>query len=331
MKPLTAEGGSPSDVAPACRHGTAALEENGGEAADLISNAQVTPPGVARAPKRRWEAVAALFARALAAGATRKGLTTVEWELSGDCEFPTYREHHAVPTAMPTVRKDGGVILHDGATVPFVEGEDHEWVVFRKRLEERDMVEVGPGTRQPLTVETWVRCRQCASCRKAKAAHWRLRAIEEVKMAPRTWFGTLTFKPEKQFELLSIARHKAAQSAVDFDALSAVEQFRGRVSAAGPVVTKWLKRLRKHVKPFRYLIVAEEHRSGAPHFHILLHEGSAFEPIRYAILDASWKAQGFSQWRLVKDDAREASYVCKYIAKTQLARVRASKEYGKLA
>lgn len=285
--------------------------------ADLINNAQVTPVTPAR--KRTWESVAALFARALSAGGVRKNLTTVEWDTSGDCEAGVYREFHAVPTAKHRRKYVQHKILHADGWPEFVKFPADG--VHASRT-----VTVTPMSRHPLTVEMTVRCRACKKCLAAKASHWRLRAQAECRAAVRTWFGTLTLNPTEQFLALARARDYTAKSGIDFDALSDGEKFAERVRAVGPAITKYLKRLRKQSgAKVRYLIVAEEHRSGAPHWHILLHEVLS-APVREALLSAEWKL-GFCKWRLVKDHA-VAGYVAKYISKTMLARVRASKDYG---
>lgn len=97
---------------------------------------------------------------------------------------------------------------------------------------------------------------------------------------------------------------------------------------------------------FKFLLVAEEHKSertsttmvGRPHYHVLIHEELPFELIRpdeyyvtrngvvrvadKAAIRTSWKF-GFTQFELCRD-ARSASYLCKYLSKDMLWRVRAS-------
>jgi hypothetical protein len=161
---------------------------------------------------------------------------------------------------------------------------------------------------------------------------WVDRAKIECQLASRNWFGTLTFKPELQTRALMAARLRAAKSAVDFDTMGFSDKFNYQHRELSPLVTDWLKRVRKQADTrFRYLVAAEYHKSGNPHYHILLHELVGHDPVRKAVLQDQWKQNGFSQWKLVVDDEespRAAHYVCKYLAKTSAARVRASRWYG---
>lgn len=141
--------------------------------------------------------------------------------------------------------------------------------------------------------------------------------------------------------------------------------FRLRAREIGYEVTDYLKRIRKRAK-FRYLLVAERHMKnpespvyGRPHFHVLLHElkdGSLVHPNEWqlepgpceadckygtsrlvhkkpgtvhdhAFVRTQW-AHGFTTVvRCV--DVKSAIYVCKYVSKDPMARVRASIGYGK--
>lgn len=118
----------------------------------------------------------------------------------------------------------------------------------------------------------------------------------------------------------------------------------------------------------RYMLVAEAHNSektsvemkGRPHFHILVHDysdnglvsGSPLEAIASG-RDGEWEKrliktkQGYKGFAFVTDDAfirknwqlgftkfqlatseQSIFYLCKYLSKSMLARVRASIEYG---
>ena len=61
-----------------------------------------------------------------------------------------------------------------------------------------------------------------------------------------------------------------------------------------------------------------ETKSGAPHWHILLHESDPLKPIRESELSGSW-GLGFDSYRLVRN-ARGAGYVSKYLSKELSAR-----------
>lgn len=184
-----------------------------------------------------------------------------------------------------------------------------------------------PYAPPPAFVDSEVRCRKCDACLAQRAREWTARAMLEVAAAPRTWFGTLTLNPTEQFKALTRARLQARDSvAGDYDAMSLGEQFVRRVDALGVDLQRYIKRVRKQSgAPLRYLLVAERHQSGDPHFHMLVHECSLEHPVTKRVLDGQW-IMGFSQWRLAEPGA--ARYVCKYLAKTLAARVRASQGYG---
>jgi len=152
------------------------------------------------------------------------------------------------------------------------------------------------------------------------------------------------------------------------DGLAPATLFRLRAREIGYDVTDYLKRVRKARGSFRYLLVAERHMAdpssevyGRPHFHVLLHEvasplvlANEWQPDRgpciancrhisggllihkkageahdHAIVRQQWK-HGFNS-AIVCGDVRSAVYVCKYVSKDPMARVRASIGYGKLS
>lgn len=156
---------------------------------------------------------------------------------------------------------------------------------------------------------------------------WAARAILETRRSARTWFGTLTIAPQVHFRHLNAARARARSRALVWEELSTAEQFAALQAQSGREVTLMLKRLRKATgAPFVYLCVAEAHESGLPHYHLLVHERAHEMPIRKSQLDAEWRI-GFCKWRLV-NELREATYLCKYLGKATMARVRASVAYG---
>jgi len=158
---------------------------------------------------------------------------------------------------------------------------------------------------------------------------WTERAALEIVMSRRTWMGTLTLSPERQEACANLARLRERKNGFDFEALPEAEQFAQRHRFASMEVTRWLKRLRFSGHQLRYLLVCEAHKSGLPHYHILLHE--LIRPIQKNTLESSW-GWGFSAWRVVsKDNALEtAEYICKYLTKSTRAKVRASVGYGLL-
>lgn len=165
---------------------------------------------------------------------------------------------------------------------------------------------------------------------------------------------------------LVIAGKRVRDEVGPFHGLAPATLFRLRAREIGYEVTKYLKRLRKERGAFRYLLVAERHMKnpmsevyGRPHFHMLLHEvqGSALvlphewqqtaglceaqckhgsRPLLHkedgeahdaAFVRSQW-AHGWT--KLVRcREARSALYVCKYVSKDPMARVRASVGYGK--
>lgn len=150
-----------------------------------------------------------------------------------------------------------------------------------------------------------------------------------------------------------------------FNGLASATLFRLRAREIGYEITKYLKRIRKERGAFRYLLVAERHMKdpnspvfGRPHFHVLLHEQdnalvlphewqvskgfceadcknhgrplyhkTAGEAHDAAIVRTQW-AHGWT--KLVRcGNAQSALYVCKYVSKDPMARVRSSQGYGK--
>lgn len=195
----------------------------------------------------------------------------------------------------------------------------------------------GVSSHDPLIgrIELKARCRRCDSCLKAKNAFWKMLAIREIEAAPRTWFVTLTFTADQQFRADVAARSRLTEAGITEP--TNAELFRERFNALSPEVTKWLKRVRKgqkergwHPLSFRYLMVAEEHKSSFPHVHLLIHELNGQTIVKRRLRE-TW-LKGFSHARLVPVGTggvhRDAAYVCKYITKSMLARVRASHHYG---
>lgn len=176
-------------------------------------------------------------------------------------------------------------------------------------------------------IDVEVRCRKCLNCRKARAAHWRFRAITELKASVRTWFGTLTLAPENQFRMTNLARTRLLKGGTKWEQLSEAERLQETCREITREFQKYMKRLRKKHSGLRYLMVYEQHKSGLPHIHVLLHETAT--PIRHAALTAQWPL-GFSKWNLVNDlhDPKAAFYITKYITKDVSIKIIASRLYG---
>lgn len=225
-----------------------------------------------------------------------------------------------------------------------------EWAVHGKcsnprevRLEARKDPREDFYDERPIHTQISVRCRQCPNCLRFRAWQWRERAKREIALAERTWFGTITLSETEQLKALYRAQLGAkrrgvvwdhpverayGESLVDYERRCSLWRFARIVRAIAPEITKWLKRVRKESgAKLRFLLVAEAHKSGRPHFHILINEAVGSSPIRKRTLDGQWKL-GFTQFRLVAEGDKAAAYVTKYLTKSVLARVRASIRYG---
>ena len=231
---------------------------------------------------------------------------TVEWRVAGKCQNPFTVQIEGRPVRKP--------LPTDGTTK---KGKCFSYLNERYNVQTR----IAAGeTKQPLWVDLEVGCRQCPECLKRRGVHWRERAKAEIACAARTWFGTLTLSPHEH----CMASYRAGP---EFDIASPAEQFRMRHSAISPLITKYIKRIRKGGgEGLRFLVVAEAHKSGMPHYHALVHEPHGVA-VRHALLTQQWP-HGFSKWKLVQDGDKAANYCAKYLFKSSLARVRASAGYG---
>ena len=208
------------------------------------------------------------------------------------------------------------------------------------------------------TVELLSPCRSnCEVCLRDRSRLWRRRATVEGQQATRNWLVTLTLSPDQHYKATLLAERKLRHAGVTWAELPPGRQFAAKANVVGAEVQKWLKRVRKRctqewplaelreakvVLPatlIRYLLVVEQHVSGEPHWHLLLHEQSEWTPIRHDWLnkaprengpqvDARWPL-GFASYKLIP--AERCTYVAKYLSKSLLVRVRASKRYGELA
>lgn len=199
---------------------------------------------------------------------------------------------------------------------------------------------VSTKRKEPLSVVMTTKCRKCTWCLMTRRHHWADLACREVITAPRTWFITLTMRPEEHYRLLTSTRAAVA----DYDSLPPDKRFRELLRSIRPCMrgglpppsygrelTLFIKRIRKNSGTnLRYLAVAEKHTGGGmldgfPHFHMLLHEVEV--PIRKSVIKAAWHL-GHSDVKLC-EGTRGAVYLCKYLAKDASTRVRASFKYGK--
>ena len=147
------------------------------------------------------------------------------------------------------------------------------------------------GSRHPISVMGFGRCRKCEACLKARSQMWQIRAMYEYERWPVTLFGTVTLSPEEHYRHDAIIQQgtrgddgRYIRHPANLDEMSPTEQFEARVGVFGDEMQRYFKRLRKGRKlapgAIRYLLVAEAHDSertdasirGRPHFHLLIHE-----------------------------------------------------------
>lgn len=249
-----------------------------------------------------FKSVHRLAMRAISLGAKIVNPSLVDWDIAGNCENPYTTEYWA--------RYDREMKVING-----VLGYE-KWLIG------------GKGKRTRLQINISTRCRKCATCRRVRHNLWWHRAKFETTIAPRTWFGTLTMRPAAYNHVLAKARLKVQRNGDDFEALPEDKRFALIHAEVSPELTNMLKRLRKacsHTR-LRFMLVCEAHKSGVPHYHLLVHETDPDKQVTWRQLDKHWR-WGFSKWKLVTDPS-EVGYVTKYLTKSALARVRASERYG---
>lgn len=171
-----------------------------------------------------------------------------------------------------------------------------------------------------------MKCRVCSPCLKLRAKHWSARAAAEFQHAARTWMLTLTWRPEEHFRALSVARRALAMKSEDLETYTDVQIFAARTRAMQGALQLYLKRVRKSAKcQIRFLCCWEDHKSGLPHAHLLIHEVGGIG-VSERLLRTQWKL-GFARAKLAETSARW--YVTKYLTKSLKARVVASLGYGR--
>lgn len=240
-------------------------------------------------------------AKATEAGRSRLSPHRIEWDISGSCLNP-------VPVQL--IGTKGGPL---SAKYPDLRYGD---------------ISLQANLKTP--------CRRCKHCRNYRAKVWRQRSENETSQASRTWLVTLTYSQMLQDHSRNLAILNSAATGTDWDTLDVETQFKLHAQEQSPDLTCWLKRIRKRSgSPLRYILIAEAHKTGLPHYHALVHEQSATQPILHRHYGfgqndlTSWP-HGHGHARLVTD-AKDAVYVCKYLSKSALVRIRASKAYGTVA
>lgn len=266
-----------------------------------------------------------LIARAIPKGARQVSSTIWEWNVAGRCQSPITVELSARPkqwyqyrtkpdVSDPRVR---AVLAHfPGAYIEALRDSPSGW---------HKNIVVKPGSPHPLTLRQEVPCRRCNVCLEQKRRQWQARAKFEAACATRTWLMTLTLNPESQYIMQQRATARLERNGDHWECLTDMKRFYERHREISVEITKFLKRVREQSNAqLRFLCVAEAHKSGLPHYHLLIHEPGETR-VTKRILQAQWTF-GYSDAKLT--DANSAGYVCKYIAKSMLTRVRASIRYG---
>jgi len=265
--------------------------------------------------------VRATARKALDQGAVVKRRSTVHWDVAGDCLNPVFITRTGRPARKPRGAPEWKNSTEFATTDPrfwqtCLRAETHQVV--------RDL------HNNPLWLDVEAPCRKCDNCRRRRAAIWRNRALTEIRCASRTWFGTLTLSPEAHYLMQCRASVRLKKSAVIWETLQPVDQTAEEHKEISAEITLYVKRIREQSgAKLRIMCVMERHKSGLPHYHLLIHEGAV--PVVKSVLKAQW-VLGFSKFTLVNSEpdkqAKAAWYVSKYLTKTNEARVRASVSYG---
>lgn len=241
------------------------------------------------------------------------GPTRAETVASGPCQDPVRIERGALPG-----RKE---VVPDVWTIewaiPMSASEDtSHWRAYT-----RDVPVPQLGGDAGFTHIMYVRCRKCVACRREAARMWEQRANVEHTKVGRTWFGTWTISP-KVVDAWQLADAEAIATRGLSDEKAAFALREATVARAQREFTLMFKKFRKMGADCRYLLVTEYHKSGAPHFHALIHT----RVLTYRQLKSGW-THGFTNFKLVTDRAQLA-YVSKYVRKFTNGRVRSSLRYG---
>jgi len=292
---------------------------------DDLTGSELLPQQYADNLERRFVGSSAMeLARAaLLQGGAMVAPGAIEWDCSSDCSNSRTLFAHEVAVDFFTDVKRAAetkravrraLVALQRAGIGATEDE----IIIRRR----------PSKSLGIKVTVQVRCRKCEKCLVARRRMWAWRALAECEHSVRTWFGTMTLAPHWHDHFKRVAQRTGDIVLNTFEELSAEDQFLARNKAIGPELTLWLKRVRKESgATFRYLLVCEAHVSGLPHYHCLVHEQDA--AIGERVLRGQWRL-GHSKFALVSE-TKQARYVCKYLGKSALARVRASGAYGSAA
>jgi hypothetical protein len=203
------------------------------------------------------------------------------------------------------------------------------------------------------TVAMLVPCRDCAGCRRWKRSLWTRRCKAEWTHSSlaggKSYFATLTFAPDIHYRVTCLLEGRP-----EWKDATKEQRFCMRDQVAYPFVQKFLKRLRRGLKRLgfpgvkpRYIAVAEAHKTGLPHYHLVIHVDDVPKGFGKRAIEAAWEKSsrevkvpglpdlpnriGRPGWIKVKLARSEqvAGYMAKYMGKDQSSRVKASTGYGR--
>jgi len=229
--------------------------------------------------------------------AVRQGVYYSSLDISYRCEKPIYIELRGLPDPVIEAPRKAVYSAFDNIFCT------QQYLLFPAK----------PG-RHLYSIDLQVSCRRCPSCLKERGRRWSARAFHECKQSSRTWFCTFTLAPEHRLRACLLAKKKFSN-----------EEFSSIYNIISGWFTLYLKRIRKESgAKLRFFLAVEMHADGFPHLHALIHEVGEGE-VTKRTLQGQWP-YGFTNVKLA--DPASARYVTKYLAKSLLARVRASLNYG---
>lgn len=244
------------------------------------------------------ETVRGLAAQALAAGGHRRGVSSVDWDVSEGCEKPPFRLFVGRASGGPT-----------------------------------GFVEWAPGMSVSSMVGMTVPCRRCPPCLARRGCFWQMRMAMETLRSERTWMSTYTLSERNQYAALCAATSGTLKGGVVYDVSTPESELAARHRAIGELyITPYWKRVRKECgNSIRFVMVSELTKRGQLHYHALVHEPDSFNTVRKAVLKDQWDSRvGHSHHKLVNDPKKAAGYVAKYLTKVSVHRVRCSLHYGRV-
>lgn len=203
----------------------------------------------------------------------------------------------------------------------------------------------------PRWVTLVVRCRKCVQCRLTRSWVWSDRAALEAAKGGRVWWCTFTLKPELQYIAELQAIEQAKNEGDEFWRLDARKQFALRTKYCRIHLSKMFWRMRKGLRTgyfnknivdiggkaqaeiipplnFRYMVVAEPHQSGNPHFHALIYEQGPTQ-IKSNWLNHYASITGHSSFELARSPVKCSRYITGYLSKSPISIISASLGFGK--